>query len=253
MSKVFNYYAVYYDLLYKEKDYRAETEYVGRLLEENGITTGAILELGCGTGKHAEQFAKMGYSVHGIDLSSEMIKEAKKRKPNHLSNQLYFEIGDICDYAVDKKFDAVISLFHVASYMIKNEQLVAMFKTAAKHLNPGGIFIFDFWYGPGVLTTPPTIRLKRLENEEVNVLRIAEPQIHSNENVVDVKYSVQLKKKNEQKIIELNEMHQMRYFFIPEIKFLSEPWFVTKANFAWMKDVIPNFCDWLCISVLEKK
>ena len=253
MSKVFDYYAVYYDLLYKEKDYRAETEYVGRLLEENGIKTGAILELGCGTGKHAEQVAKIGYSVHGIDLSSEMIKEAKKRKPNHLSNQLYFEIGDICDYAVDKKFDAVISLFHVASYMIKNEQLVAMFKTAAKHLNPGGIFIFDFWYGPGVVTTPPTIRLKRLENEEVNVLRIAEPQIHSNENVVDVKYSVQLKKKNEQKIIELNEMHQMRYLFIPEIKFLSEPWFVTKTNFAWMKDVKPNFCDWLCISVLEKK
>jgi len=253
MSKVFNYYAVYYDLLYKEKDYKAETEYVGRLLEENGITTGSILELGCGTGKHAEQFAKIGYSVHGIDLSSEMIKEAKKRELNHLSNQLYFEIGNICDFSVDKKFDAVISLFHVASYMIKNEQLVAMFKTAAKHLNSGGIFIFDFWYGPGVITTPPTIRLNRLENEEVNVLRIAEPKIHSDENVVDVKYSVQVKKKNEQEVFELNEMHQMRYLFIPEIKFLCEPWFVTKANFAWMKDVKPNFCDWLCISVLEKK
>ena len=88
MSKVFNYYAVYYDLLYKEKDYKAETEYVGRLLEEKGFTTGSILELGCGTGKHAEQFAKIGYSVHGIDLSSEMIKKANKRKPSHLSNQL---------------------------------------------------------------------------------------------------------------------------------------------------------------------
>ena len=128
-----------------------------------------------------------------------------------------------------------------------------MFDTVAKHLKPGGIFIFDFWYGPGVLSTPPTVRVKRLENEEVNVLRITEPQIHPNKNVVDVNYSVQVKKKHEQKIIELNEMHQMRYLFIPEIKFLSEPWFVTKANFAWMKDVKPNFCDWLGISVLEKK
>ena len=253
MSKVFDYYAVYYDLLYKEKDYKAETDYVGRLLEENGITTGSILELGCGTGKHAEQFAKIGYSVHGIDLSSEMIKEAKKRNPSHLSNKLYFEIGNICDYEVEKKFDAVISLFHVASYMKNNELLVAMFKTAAKHLNPGGLFIFDFWYGPGVITTPPTIQLKRLENEEVNVLRIAEPQIHPNENVVDVNYTVQINKKNEQKTTELNEIHQMRYLFIPEIKFLSQPWFVTKEIFAWMKDIKPNFCDWLCISVLEKK
>ena len=46
MSKVFDYYAVYYDLLYKEKDYKAETEYVGTLLEKKGFTTGSILELG---------------------------------------------------------------------------------------------------------------------------------------------------------------------------------------------------------------
>ena len=252
MSQIFDAYAVYYDLLYKEKDYKAETDYVGRLLEEKGIITGAILELGCGTGKHAEKFAENGYSVHGIDSSSEMIKKAKNRKPRHLSNKLHFEIGDICDFSIDKKFDAVISLFHVASYMIKNEQLVAMFDTAAKHLNSGGIFIFDFWYGPGVMATPPEIRVKRLENEEVNVLRIAEPQIHPNENVVDVNYSILVKNKNEQKIIELNEIHQMRYLFIPEIIFLSRPWFVTKAYFAWMKDIQPNFRDWLCVTVLEK-
>ena len=70
---------------------------------------------------------------------------------------------------------------------------------------------------------------------------------------MDVNYSVQVKKRPRQKIIELNEIHQMRYLFIPEIKFLSEPWFDTKANFAWMKDIKPNFNDWLCISVLEKK
>ena len=57
--------------------------------------------------------------------------------------------------------------------MINNEQLMAMFKTATKHFNLGGIFIFDLWYGPGVLTTHHTIGLNRLKNEEANVLRIA--------------------------------------------------------------------------------
>ena len=70
---------------------------------------------------------------------------------------------------------------------------------------------------------------------------------------MDVNYSIQVKKRPGQKIIESNEIHQMRYLFIPEIKFLSEPWFVTKAIFAWMKDIKPSFSDWLCISVLEKK
>ena len=46
MSKVFDYYAVCYDILYKEKDYKAETEYVGKLHEKKGFTTGSILELG---------------------------------------------------------------------------------------------------------------------------------------------------------------------------------------------------------------
>ena len=42
-----------------------------------------------------------------------------------------------------------------------------MFKTAAKHLKQNGVFIFDFWYGPGVLTDPPALRQKRLENNEM--------------------------------------------------------------------------------------
>ena len=45
MSQIFDAYAVYYDLLYKEKDYKAETDYVGSLLQEKGVRTGSILEL----------------------------------------------------------------------------------------------------------------------------------------------------------------------------------------------------------------
>ena len=72
---------------------------------------------------------------------------------------------------------------------------MTVFETATKHINLGGIFIFDLWYGPGVLTTHPTIGLNILKNEEANVLRIAQPHIHSDKNVVEVKYSVQVKKK----------------------------------------------------------
>ena len=56
-----------------------------------------------------------------------------------------------------------------------------MFETAGKHLKTGGIFVFDFWFGPGVLTTPPETKIKRMSNKEVDILRIAEPKIHPNE------------------------------------------------------------------------
>ena len=42
--------------------------------------------------------------------------------------------------------------------------------TARSLVAPGGIFIFDFWYGPAVLADPPAVRIKRLENERMKVL-----------------------------------------------------------------------------------
>ena len=166
MNKVFDAYAAYYDLLYQDKNYHKEAKYILRLLEDNGISSGKILELGSGTGKHAEEFAKMGFSVHGIDLSPEMVQEANHRNNNNLEGQLYFEVGDVRNFEAGKKFDAVISLFHVISYQIKNEDILEMFRIAAKHLKTNGIFIFDFWYGPGVLTDPPEVRQKRLEDRK---------------------------------------------------------------------------------------
>ena len=166
---------------------------------------------------------------------------------------LEFEIGDVRSFKIDKKFDAVISLFHVISYQLKNEDILAVFNTAAKHLKPNGVFIFDFWYGPGVLTDPPVVRLKRIENEEIEVLRIAEPVMHPNENVVDVNYCVQVKQKESGEVTELNEIHKMRYLFIPEILQFCNSLFTLKTNYAWMEVNTPNFTDWLCVSTLIKK
>ena len=253
MNKVFDAYAAYYDLLYQDKNYHKEAKYILRLLEDNGISNGNILELGSGTGKHAEEFAKMGFSVHGIDLSPEMVQEANHRNNNNLEGQLYFEVGDVRNFEAGKKFDAVISLFHVISYQIKNEDILEMFKTAAKHLKSNGVFIFDFWYGPGVLTDPPEVRQKRLENKDIEVLRIAEPTMYPNENVVDVNYCVQIKQKGSGKVSELNETHKMRYLFIPEILQFSSKWFTLKTNLAWMKVSSPDFTDWLSVCTLIKK
>ena len=43
-----------------------------------------------------------------------------------------------------KKYDVVISLFHVMSYQNNNEKILKAFSTAKKHLKANGIFIFDF-------------------------------------------------------------------------------------------------------------
>jgi SAM-dependent methyltransferase len=220
---VFNHYARYYDLLYRDKDYAVEACYVHEQLVNQGVAGGRLLELGCGTGRHAVEFAKLGWTVDGVDLSQAMVEQALDRaqqQPSQIASRLQFQRGDVRSVATGRTYDAVVSLFHVMSSQTGNADLAAAFATAARHLRPGGLFLFDFWYGPAVLSDPPVVRVKRLEDEIVQVTRVAEPGLRPNENQVVVNYHVFIKDKNTSAYTEFNESHHMRFLFLPEMDLL---------------------------------
>ena len=75
----FQKYSTYYDLLYRDKDYAAEAEYVARTIRSIVPGARSILELGSGTGRHGRLLAAMGFNVHGIERSAEMVAVAKLR------------------------------------------------------------------------------------------------------------------------------------------------------------------------------
>jgi SAM-dependent methyltransferase len=245
---IFNNYARYYDLLYQDKDYTGETEFIHQLIQTHTTDTKTILELGCGTGNHAILLAKAGYHVHGIDLSAEMLKYASERCDRlspELAARLQFSQGDIRQVRLDRKFDVVLSLFHVISYQTTNEDLLAAFETAKIHLKPGGIFLFDVWYGPAVLSDPPTVRIKRLEDRSIQVTRIAEPTIYPNENLVDVNYQIFIKDLDSTAIDELKETHTMRYLFKPELELiLSKLQMQIVEHREWLTDRQPGLNTW---------
>lgn len=216
----FNAYAGYYDLLYRDKDYVAEAEYVASHIRAYAPQARCILDLGCGTGAHAEHLARLGFVVHGVDQSTEMLARAEARKaylPPDIAARLSFSSGDVRTVRMSKTYDVVISLFHVMSYQTTNTDIEAAFETAASHLQASGLFLFDFWYGPAVLTQTPEVRIRRLEDDDIKVTRIAEPVMHENENVVDVNYTVFIEVKRTGKIEQIREIHKMRYFFLPEL------------------------------------
>lgn len=213
---VFKEYSYYYDLLYKDKDYAKEAKYIDELLKNENKQINSILNMGCGTGNHDVELSKLGYKIHGIDLSEEMISEAKKKEHENLC----FEVADIRNYKSKEKYDVVTSLFHVISYQNTNEDLLSSLKTAYNALKENGVFIFDCWYGPGVLTDLPVMRVKRVENDKCKVIRIATPEMFATQNLVHVNYETIVidKKTNQNKI--LNEVHKMRYLFTPEIEYM---------------------------------
>ena len=139
------------------------------------------------------------------------------------------------------------------SYQTTNDDLRAAFATAKAHLKPGGIFIFDCWYGPAVLTDRPAVRIKRLEDEILSVTRIAKPVMHPNDNSVDVNYHVTIRNIASGVVDELWETHRMRYLFLPEIEFCLEDvgLRISEAT-EWMTGRVPGFDTWgVCFVVQE--
>ena len=172
MADVFDAYSRYYDLLYRDKDYEAEADYIAGLLQTYGSGR-ELLEFGSGTGRHARLLAGLGYRIVGVERSPEMVARAE-----HTDGFACIQ-GDICNVHLGRTFDAVLSLFHVVSYQTSNSAVCAVFDRAADHLRPGGLFIFDVWYSPAVYAQRPQVRVKRLADGEVDILRIAEPEMPS--------------------------------------------------------------------------
>jgi SAM-dependent methyltransferase len=246
--QVFENYARYYNLLYRDKDYVMETEFIHQLLQTYAPGAQSILELGCGTGTHALLLVQAGYEVHGVDLSTQMLKlfgDRFSQLPQELVSRLAYSQGDLRTIRLDQQFDAIISLFHVISYQTTNESLESAFATVKAHLKPGGVFIFDCWYGPAVLSDRPTVRVKRLEDEEITITRIAEPLMHPNQNIVDVNYQVFIKDKKTGAVKELQETHPMRYLFKPEIDLLFRDFQLEPIECReWMTNREPGFDTW---------
>jgi SAM-dependent methyltransferase len=252
MTKFGNLYSQYYDLLYSDKDYESEVDFVNTILSESSINAKTLLDLGCGTGFHAEIFCDKGYMVHGIDLSEDMLEIAEMRRKGKEEN-LTFSHSNIQDLNLNKEFDAVVSLFHVISYQKSNEELIKAFYVAKDHVKSGGIFIFDFWYGPAVLNDLPVTRVKRLADEKMKVTRIAEPLVHPLTNTVDVNYDVFLENLDTNEIIEKKELHQMRYLFDTELELICEQvGFDIQQKYEWMSGKKPDLNSWNVVWVLKK-
>jgi SAM-dependent methyltransferase len=245
---VFGNYAQYYDLLYQDKDYVGETKFIHELIQNHAPAAKTILELGCGTANHALLLAKSGYQVHGVDMSEVMLKKATDRLTQispEIATQIQLTQGDIRQVRLNQTFDVVLSLFHVISYQTTNADLLAAFDTIKQHLKPGGIALFDVWYGPAVLSDRPATRIKRLQDDTIEVTRLAEPVIYPNTNLVDVNYHVLIKDKQSGAIEELYETHHMRYLFQPELELVAHQsgMSIVKSG-EWMTEKAAGFDTW---------
>lgn len=257
MTDAFGLYSDYYDLLYRDKDYQAEAAFVRRLLLNADPSAKLLLEFGCGTGIHAELLAGFGFHVTGVERSETMLTQARDRASRLAASDCAGSFcafrGDAQAFRSESSFDAVLSLFHVVSYQTEQTALEALFENAARHLKVRGVFLFDVWYGPAVLTERPAIRVKRMASEQLTVVRVAEPDLISNQNLVQVKYQIFARASGTENYEAFEETHCMRYFFLPEILLMAEKFGMSViSSQEWLTQAALSDRTWGACFLLQK-
>ena len=234
----FDAYAEFYDLLYGDKNYELEASFVHSLLREFNLSDADILEIGSGTGKHARHLAGLGFSIWGIDSSPSMVKIARHeglKLPDAQRERLHFSHGDVRNLNLGRQFGAAISLFHVVSYLTTDEELNSGFAALRRHLDVGGLFIFDFWHAPAIANSGPMVREKIVESDIWQIHRLTNPIWIKNRDIAKINFHLTAKQKKTGETRIFHEEHVMRYFFPEKIEsMLLANGFVVEVCEEWL-------------------
>jgi SAM-dependent methyltransferase len=119
--------------------------YLG-LAEEQGVSGGAILDVGCGTGRVMFPMAQAGYEMHGIDNEQAMLERAQERLaplPKEVANRLHFHHGDVLTYQMPHKFALTLVPYNGLMHFREQEQQIALLEQLRRWTADDGLLVLD--------------------------------------------------------------------------------------------------------------
>jgi ubiquinone/menaquinone biosynthesis C-methylase UbiE len=132
---IYQKYSGVYDLFLP--NYERFFQVIEETIQEYSHNPQSLLELACGTGNILQHFVNK-YEVSGIDISTSMLEQAKKKLPDVPLYEM-----DMANLKLGRKFDVVVCMYDSINHLLEYKDWIMMFKCVHNHLNPGGVFIFD--------------------------------------------------------------------------------------------------------------
>ncbi|TFE31630.1 class I SAM-dependent DNA methyltransferase [Cohnella luojiensis] len=148
--RTYRQFAAVYDRLMEEMPYSDWMSFARRCWDNYGMPK-TVVDLGCGTGNMAIPLARSGFSVFGIDISSEMLSVALNKWDEPTSRGGYRDDPgtvrwlqqDMRDWDLPQPVDSVISFCDCLNYLTDPQDIQATFRQTYAGLAPGGLFLFD--------------------------------------------------------------------------------------------------------------
>lgn len=135
-----------FGLLYDSVPLYANRADVGFYVAHATQTQGSILDIGCGTGRILLPIARAGAMVTGIESSRAMLTRCRRKleiEPGEIRSRVTLHEGDARDFDLGSTFQLIIAPFRVLQHLVTIEDQLRCLHSVARHLAPGGQFIFD--------------------------------------------------------------------------------------------------------------
>ena len=132
-------FADFYDEISSKSEAKERAEKVLRYIKKYIPKAQTILELGTGNGNVLVNFPK-NYELYGLDIEKKYVDLTKEKLP-----KAHLWTSSMHNFKINKKFDVIFSVFDSINFLKDFNQWEETFQTANKHLNEGGLLIFDMY------------------------------------------------------------------------------------------------------------
>jgi SAM-dependent methyltransferase len=200
-----------YDAIYRaqEKDYRSESATVASLISSRAPEARTLLDVGCSSGGHIG-YLREWFTCSGLDISEELLDVARAQ----FGDEIQFHAGDMADFDLGQKFDAIVCLFSSIGYVCSYERLAATARCFANHLAPGGVIVVEPWITPEDWEDETRGYITVVEEENTQAVRMMLRHRDGRINNLDLQYLVL----NGDKIEHYVEHHQLGLFSFDEYR-----------------------------------
>lgn len=137
-----------YDIAFSDREFDTESDFLIWCLENHSKISKTMknkksfLELACGPAQHAREFARRGWNSSALDLSKEMIRYARAEIKKEGLNVKCIT-GDMCKFKLTEPAILAATLMESISHLVTNEQIISHFKSVAKNMVSGGIYVIE--------------------------------------------------------------------------------------------------------------
>lgn len=209
--------AEFYDIFYQDKPYSLEAALVHNLFQKNSNGhCKRLLELACGTGRHALELEKLGYQIVATDYSQDLLNVARG-KAKQQKSQVDFRLQDMRELSLtDEPFDGVYCLFDSIGYVQTNSAIQQVLKGVHKYLRSDGLFICEFWHAAAMLRNYEPFRERRWKTADGELIRTSSTRLDVEKQLAKVTYKITETLSNGT-TTQLEETQVNRYFLVQEM------------------------------------